>query len=87
MQIGEMDRAIREMRAAVRKCVTLKEKVDRQRHIKILESKRNDMRRRLFEAQDSIEDDKDRLLDGIEAALRQQLQEERLFVVSWTLEE
>lgn len=87
MQIGEMDRAIREMRAAVRKCATLKEKVDRQRHIKILEGKRNDMRRRLFEAQDSIEDDKDRLLDGIEAALQQQHQEELLFVVSWTLDE
>lgn len=44
------------------------------------------MRRCLFEAQDSIEDGKDRLLDGIEAALRQEHQEERLFVVSWTLE-
>lgn len=86
MQIAEMDHAIREMRTAVRKCATLKEKVDKQRHIKVLEGKRNEMRRRLFEAQDSIEDDKDRLLDGIEAALRQEHQEERLFVVSWTLE-
>ena len=86
MQIAEMDHAIREMRTAVRKCATLKEKVDKQRHIKVLEGKRNEMRRRLFEAQDSIEDDKDRLLDGIEAALRQEHQEEQLFVVSWTLE-
>lgn len=87
MQIADMDRAIREMRAAVRKCSTLEEKVDKQRYIKILEGKRNDMRRRLFEAQDSIEDDKDRLLDGIEATLQQQHQEEQLFVISWTLEE
>ena len=86
LQIGEMDRAIRDMRASVRKLSTLKDKVDRQRHIKILESKRNDMRRRLFEAQDSIENDKDRLLDGIEAALHQQHQDEPLFAITWSLE-
>lgn len=86
MQIMEMDRAIREQRAAVRKAATLKEKVDKQRHIKILEGRRNDMRRRLFEAQDSIEEDKDRLLDGIEASLRRHHEEETLFRITWTLD-
>ena len=52
-------------------------------YYKVLEAKRNDMRKRLFEAQDNVEDRKDELLNAVEARLRQTVEEERLFVVRW----
>ena len=50
---------------------------------KAAEAKRNDMRKRLFEAQDNVEDRKDELLNAVEARLRQTVEEERLFVARW----
>lgn len=41
------------------------------------------MRKRLFEAQDNVEDRKDELLNAVEARLRQTVEEERLFVARW----
>ncbi len=81
MQIKEMDKVIREAKADAHKAADLHSKVDKQRHIKVLESKRNDMRKRLFEAQDKVEEDKDALLNGIEAALAQRIEEEEVFAV------
>ena len=46
--------AIRQQKADARKAASLDAKVAAQRHIKVLETKRNDMRKRLFEAQDSV---------------------------------
>ena len=78
-----MDRAIRQHKADARKAASLDAKVAAQRHIKVLETKRNDMRKRLFEAQDNVEDRKDELLNAVEARLRQAVEEERLFVARW----
>ena len=82
-QIEDMDRAIRQHKADARKAASLDAKVAAQRHIKVLETKRNDMRKRLFEAQDNVEDRKDELLNAVEARLRQAVEEERLFVARW----
>ena len=82
-QIEDMDRAIRQQKADARKTASLDAKVAAQRHIKVLETKRYDMRKRLFEAQDSVENRKDDLLNAVEARLRQAVEEKRLFVVRW----
>ena len=82
-QIEDMDRAIRQHKADARKAASLDAKVTAQRHIKLLETKRNDMRKRLFEAQDSVEERKDDLLNAVETRLRQTVEEKRLFVVRW----
>lgn len=85
MNIKELDKAIREAKSEARKIADLRSKVDKQRHIKILEGKRNDMRKRLFEAQDKVEEDKDTLLNDIEAALGHNMQEEDVLCVRWEL--
>lgn len=82
-QIEDMDRAIRQHKADARKAASLDAKVAAQRHIKVLETRRNDMRKRLFEAQDNVEERKDDLLNAVEARLRQTVEEERLFVARW----
>lgn len=85
LQIGDMDFAIRRHKADARKTVSLEGKITAQRHIKVLEAKRNDMRKRLFEAQDNVEEHKDTLLNAVEARLRQTVTEEPLFVARWTV--
>lgn len=85
MNIKELDKAIREAKSEARKISDLRSKVDKQRHIKILEGKRNDMRKRLFEAQDKVEEDKDTLLNDIESALGQNVQEEDVLCIRWEL--
>ena len=84
-QIEDMDRAIRQHKADARKAASLDAKVAAQRHIKILETKRNDMRKKLFEAQDNVEERKDDLLNAVEARLRQTVEEKRLFLLRWKL--
>ncbi|MDR2891529.1 MAG: DEAD/DEAH box helicase family protein [Deltaproteobacteria bacterium] len=85
LEIGEMDRAIKEHKAEARKIATLEGKVNLQRTIKTLEAKRLDMRKRLFEAQDQVDGQKDTLLNDIEARMRQQIEEKELFSIRWTI--
>ncbi len=66
-----MDRAIVSIRPMPAKPASLDAKVAVQLHIKALETRCNDMRKRLFEAQDNVEDRKDELLHAVEARLRQ----------------
>lgn len=83
MQITEMDRAIRDAKTEARRATTLEAKVDIQRRVKVLEGKRNDMRKRLFDAQDAVENQKDGLLDGIESHMRQIVQADEVFCVGF----
>lgn len=76
-----MDRAIRQHKADARKAASLDARIAAQRHIKVLETRRNDLRKKLFEAQDNVEERKDDLLNAVKARLRQMIEEERLFVV------
>ncbi len=85
LEIDEMDRAIRETKAEARKTAPLEAKVALQRKVKVLEAKRKDMRKRLFEAQDGVDEQKDALLNSIEARMRQRVEEESIFAVRWAL--
>jgi len=85
LQIEEMDRAIREAKAEARKTAPLEAKVTLQRKVKTLENGRSEMRKRLFESQDNVDVQKDTLLNEIEGRMRQQVEEEELFVVRWRL--
>jgi len=56
-----------------------------QREVKRMEKKRTTMRRKLFEAQDAIDRQKDKLLDEVEARLQQHAEMEPLFTIRWQL--
>jgi len=68
-----------------RKKVSLQDKLQLQRKAKKLEEKRNEMRKKLFEAQDDIDNKKDILLDDVEKSLKQIVNERELFFVRWRL--
>lgn len=85
LKIKDTDTQIGILKAETRKTAGLEQKINLQRQIKDLGKKRTDMRRRLFDAQDEIDGHKESLLDSIEARMKQQIVEEKLFAIHWRL--
>ena len=68
-----------------KKIVNLEEKLKAQREIKDSEKKRNEMRKRLYEMQDEVDSKKEKLLETIEAQLKQKSKLEPLFTIHWRI--
>jgi len=83
IQLRNLDIEIKQFKAEARKQSKLEKKLQVQRIIKKLEKKRSDMRRHLFEAQDEIDNQKDTLLDEVEARMKQKIEQEELFSIRW----
>lgn len=84
-EIRDLDAEIKLKKSEARKVLDLKTKVSLQRDIKDLEVKRNEKRRKLFEAQDEIEEKKEKLLSDIENQLHQNQELFPLFTLKWVL--
>lgn len=84
-EIKDIDRQIKEARRAASVALTLEEKLAGQKAIKILESHRKERRRNLFDAQDDIDNNRDRLIEKIEGKLKSGSSEEELFTIRWNL--
>lgn len=84
-EIRELDREIREVRRAAATAADLETKVAGQRMQRELEAKRNEKRRKLFDAQDEIDARRGKLIEAIEAKLAPRVQRRELFAVSWRL--
>ena len=84
-ELKEIDADIREARRVAALAIALADKLDAQRKIKTLESRRNVRRRDLFEAQDQIDAERTALIAGIELQLAASHTFQPLFMVRWTL--
>ena len=84
-QIDELEEQIREAKKQARLAPDLTAKIALQKQAGELERQRNTKRKNLFEAQDQIAADKDRLLDDIAARLRQDVTESEVFTIRWTV--
>lgn len=85
-EIKELEREIKEARRAAMSALMLEEKLAAQKQIRALESQRNDKRRALFDAQDSVDKQRDTLINQIEAKLTQRIDQKELFFVRWSLQ-
>jgi ERCC4-related helicase len=85
VELDELDEAIREMRKAARFAPNLPEKLERQRELRKLESKRNEAWRNYDTASQEIEKQKDELLDEVSKRLEQKTKTDKLFVFGWNL--
>lgn len=86
LEIKELDKVIREARKVAALASSLADKLAAQKHIKTLEHTRKERRKRLYEAQDEIDERRDELIEQIEGQLRQQISVTPLFSFHWTLE-
>lgn len=84
-EIKELDRQIKEAKRAATLAQSLDEKLAGQKQIKALEAQRNQKRRTLFDAQDAVDQQRDRLIAQIEGKLAQSAQSEGLFTLRWHL--
>lgn len=85
IQIKDLDVEIKTLKTESRKLAKLEDKVSAQRQIKQLEQKRSDFRRKLFDAQDAIDQNKDGLLDDVEKRLQQTTHSETLFTIRFSI--
>lgn len=83
--IKELDRQIKETRRAATTALTLEEKLAAQKQIRAVEIQRNDKRRSLFDAQDTLDKQRDELIQKIEGKLAQRTELHRLFTLRWNL--
>jgi adenine-specific DNA-methyltransferase len=84
-EIKELDRHIKEARRAGAAAATLEEKLAGQKQIRALEGQRNDKRRSLFDAQDTVDMQRDELIQKIEGKLSQHVENQTLFTIRWSL--
>ena len=85
LDLRKLDIDIKTAKTNAKKIVNLEEKLKAQREIKDSEKKRNEMRRKLYEAQDEVEVKKEKLLETIEDQLKQRSKIETLFTISWKI--
>ncbi|MEG9437555.1 DEAD/DEAH box helicase family protein [Edaphobacter sp. HDX4] len=85
-EIKELDRQIKEARRAATTALSLQDKLAGQKQIRVLESQRNDKRRSLFDAQDTVDKQRDSLIAKLEGKLSQKVSTQPLFLIRWSLQ-
>ncbi|HCE67389.1 MAG: DEAD/DEAH box helicase [Geobacteraceae bacterium GWC2_55_20] len=85
VELSDLDDALKEARKGARTAPTLPDKLERQRAVRTLESKRDEAWRAYDLASREIERQKDDLLDEIGKRLEQQIEQKELFLLRWSL--
>ena len=85
LDLRKLDIDIKAAKTNAKKIMNLEEKLKAQRAIKDSEKRRNEMRKKLYEAQDEVEVKKEKLLESIEAQLKQRSTLKSLFTISWKI--
>lgn len=83
--IKNTDEQIKEMRKNARLATHLQDKIHWEEKQRELERKRKKQRRELYDQQDDIDEQRDRLIQETKASLKQKLVEEDLFVIEWEM--
>ncbi|MAV90562.1 MAG: hypothetical protein CL676_04015 [Bdellovibrionaceae bacterium] len=83
LEIKGLDQEIRAEKVNAKKAPNLDEKVKAQRKVKSLETKRNQKRRELHEAQDRVDNEKEELLEKIEQSMKLEYEKTNLFKIKW----
>ena len=83
--LKQLDKDIKTQKTESKKILKLEEKIKAQKQIKEMETKRNKMRRDLYDAQDAVDHQKDELIEKAEANLLQKIEEKDLFLIRWKL--
>jgi len=82
-ELDETENALKEARKAVRLAPNLPEKIERQREVRKLETKRDDAWRQYDRAGRDLDEKKESLLDDIQRRLEQHAEEQELFTIRW----
>ncbi len=84
-ELGELDDTLKEAKKAARVAPTLPDKLERQRAVRKLETKRDEAWRTYDQASRELDRRKDDLLDEISQRLEQRIEQAPLFTLRWQL--
>jgi len=84
-EIKHLDKEIKEAKKAASVSMSLASKLEHQKKLRELEQSRNAKRRSLYEAQDSIDEQRDTLITKVEKQLQCTVKNTKLFAVRWSL--
>ena len=82
-ELDDLDESLKAARRAARTAPSLPEKLERQREVRRLETKRDEAWRAFDQASRDLDRQKDALLDDIARRLEQSIEEEVLFTLRW----
>jgi hypothetical protein len=82
-ELRELDKEIKSIKKEARQYADLDAKVELHKKAKTLERRRNEKRRNLFDAQDDVDSQKEKLIADTEARLKQKLETHVLFTLRW----
>ena len=85
-EIKDLDKEIKECQRLARNSSTLQEKVSYQKQTRVLESKRSAKRKKLFEEQDRIEEERDKMIERLEGDLKPKTKTIPLFTIRWEIQ-
>lgn len=85
-ELADLDANLKEAKKAARLAGSLPEKLEKQRLVRNLESKREEAWRSYDQASREVDRQKDALLDEISNRLEQHMRETRLFVIRWRID-
>ena len=83
--LEELDAKIKEMKKEARSAPNLPTKLDLQRQLRQLETKRSEAWKEYDDSSRAVERKKDGLLDDISQRLNQKTEREELFMIRWQL--
>ena len=84
-EIKQLDKDIKEAKKAASVSMSLASKLQHQKQLRELEQSRNAKRRSLYEAQDSIDEQRDTLIKKVEKQLQCTVNNTKLLTVRWSL--
>ena len=84
-ELDELDEALKAGRKSARTAPTLPEKLERQREVRKLETRRDEAWRAFDQATRDLDKQKDALLDDIAKRLEQRVEHETLFTIRWRI--
>jgi hypothetical protein len=84
-ELDELDEALKAGRKNARIAPTLPEKLERQREVRKLETRRDEAWRAFDQATRDLDKQKDTLLDDIAKRLEQRVEQETLFTIRWRI--
>ncbi|UUZ62033.1 SNF2-related protein [Polaromonas sp. P1-6] len=85
-EVKELDREIKDVRRTATVSATLEEKLHWQKRQRELEEKRNQLRRKIFDRQDEIDGQRNRLIEELESRLTRQVSTADVFTIQWCLD-
>ena len=84
-ELDDLDAQLKEAKRLARFAPTMPEKLERQRSVRALESKRDAAWRAYDQARGDIDRQKDALLDDITRRLEESIKQQDLFTIRWTV--